>query len=843
MRKERDRAVGEALSGVFRSRNQLDTILRRIGDGVTVQDRAGRLVYANDSAARIIGFETSDKLLGTPIDDVLGRFELFDENREPFPLDRLPGRLVLEGGNAEPVTLCYRIRATGEERWSTVHATPILGADGTVTHAVNVFHDVTAVKREDERARLMADVTQILNRSLVLEDTLAELGRLAVPLLADLCLLDLLDEDGNLVQLVCTHADPDRLEILLELRRRYGLARGEGHPATRALARGRPVHLEEIGPDDLRRAASEPGQLELYEALGLRSYVVAPVIARGRPLGTVSLGTDVSGRRIRANDALVAQQLANRVAAAVDNALLYRDSRRSEERLAFLAEAGAILASSLDYERTLASVARLVVPRMADWCAVDVLGEDGRIERLVVAHSDPGKARLAEELARRFPPDPDAPTGTPQVIRSGRSELTPLIPPELIQAAVAERPHLGELLGELGLVSSMVVPLRARDRVLGAILFVTGQESGRRFAEADLQVADELARRAGAAIDNARTFREAERRADAARALRFIGEGVLLVDGDEVVRVWNPAAEAITGIPAAEVVGQPAAEAFADWEALADTSGMTERPTTLPVELGGRERWLSVSRADFPDGAVFAFRDVTEDQRLERLKDEFMATVSHQLRTPVTAVYGAARTLARTDVQLDPDARDRLFELIQLGTDRLAAIVNDILAAGQLEAGSLSLSIQRCEPADLVGRVLESARMGLAPTTTLAALVPDDVPAVAVDASRLEQVLANLVENAVKYSPDGGEIVVRVTPEDGSVRFAVEDEGLGIPLDERERVFDKFYRLDPNLTRGVDGTGLGLYICRELVERMGGRIWIEGREERGSVVAFDVPVA
>lgn len=182
------------------------------------------------------------------------------------------------------------------------------------------------------------------------------------------------------------------------------------------------------------------------------------------------------------------------------------DQKRTAETQAFLAEASKLLASSLDYEETLARVAHLAVPHIADWCAVDILDANGEVRRLAAAHIDPAKVALAEDLARRYPFDPNAASGVAEVLRSGRSEMLPVIPEELVRASISD-PELLEIFLALGLKSSMVVPLVARGRTLGAITLVAA-ESGRHFAAADLTLAEDLAQRAAVAVDNAELYRE-----------------------------------------------------------------------------------------------------------------------------------------------------------------------------------------------------------------------------------------------------------------------------------------------------------------------------------------------
>ncbi|MDQ3286594.1 MAG: PAS domain S-box protein, partial [Actinomycetota bacterium] len=195
------------------------------------------------------------------------------------------------------------------------------------------------------------------------------------------------------------------------------------------------------------------------------------------------------------------------------------ESKRREEAQRFLAEVGATLSSSLDYRATLASVARLAVPRLADWCAVDIVEEDGSLERLVVEHEDPQKVQLAHELQERYPPDPETPQGLLRVLRSGQSEFYPDITDEMMVAAARDAEHL-RLMRELGFVSLIFVPLVARGRTLGVITLVSA-ESGRRYGEADLELAEELARHAALAVDNARLYR------GRVQVVRTLQEGLL----------------------------------------------------------------------------------------------------------------------------------------------------------------------------------------------------------------------------------------------------------------------------------------------------------------------------
>ena len=520
---------------------------------------------------------------------------------------------------------------------------------------------------------------------------------------------------------------------------------------------------------------------------------------------------------------------------------------RAEENLRFLARANELLVTSLDWERTLAAIADLAVPALAGYLVIDLIDEDDELHWVVAVHADPEKTELVRELRGRYPPTLS--THPIQVaLRTGEAQLLPDLQAEA--DAMAHDTKHARAIRRIANTSGIVAPLIARGRTLGAISIGT-IEGQPRFDESDLAMATELARRISLALDNARLFAEAQERAHAAEALEYVDDGVIVVDEAGIVRLWNPIAAISLRCPALEALGRPIAELLGDWPSLESRIAMvSERPTgggsraqTLPVDVQGDERWLSISAVRFPGGTVYAFRDVTDERAVEQMKTDFVSTVSHELRTPLAAIYGAAMTLRRRDVSVDEPQRDRLLEVVSNEADRLARIVNDILWASRLESGRMSIAIERCDGVAIVNEVVDVLRSRAPEGIEVAASKARSLPPVAADPDKLRQILTNLIDNGIKYSPDGGRVCVEVARSGGRVRFCVTDEGLGVPPAEQDRIFEKFFRLDPNLTRGVGGTGLGLYISRELVTRMNGRIWVVSDGRAGSSFFLELPIA
>jgi PAS domain S-box-containing protein len=608
-------------------------------------------------------------------------------------------------------------------------------------------------------------------------------------------------------------------------------------PLSRAILRGEPVYL-----------ASQEERDRQFPALAGRggegrALTCLPLIVEGRTLGGLVLSFardeefDEERRRFKV-------ALARQVAQALERTRLFQVEQELREAMSFLAEAGYLLASSLDYRETLRRLAQLAVPRLADWCSVDMLSEDGtQLERLAVAHTDPAMVAWAQELGERYPPRLDAPYGVPRALRTQEPELIAEISDELLEAATEGDEELLEILRRLELRSAITVPIVARGRSLGALSLIRS-DTARRYTEVDLALAVELALRAAQAVDNALLFRQTQRQADAARALAHVAEAVVLLDDAGQIRYWNQGAERLTALPADEVVGRPAADTVPGWGEVAERVPLDvdAPPTTLPLPSPRGERWLSVLGTRFEHGRVYALRDVTAERELERVRSDFVATASHELRTPLAAIYGAIRTLRRHDVEVPDEQRELFLEMIESESERLRGIVAQLLVAGQLDADSLSVVPRAVPVRRLVEDVMGAARLD-APKSISFRHTLDRELAVVADEDLLRQVLRNLLDNAVKYSPGGGEVHLRAELVGGRVTITVADQGLGIPDEAQPRIFEKFFRVDPELTRGVRGTGLGLYIASELTRRMSGRLSVVSTLGEGSAFVLDLPHA
>ena len=369
-----------------------------------------------------------------------------------------------------------------------------------------------------------------------------------------------------------------------------------------------------------------------------------------------------------------------------------------------------------------------------------------------------------------------------------------------------------------------------------AVLIIAGFLALAVAAALLVQVPERL-RRLYASEEDARL--RAEEGANAARALAHVSDAVLLVDDTGVIRFWNGAGEQLFGVSERLAVGREAAAVVPDYERLAEAAHRQDG--FVPVLIKGSERWLSPALSVFDGGSVLAVRDATEGYILERARADFVATASHELRTPLTAVFCGARTLIAHRDRLEPSQQTSLLQMIEQESEHLVQIVDQLLISAQLDRGALRLDVAECDAEALCASVVTTARLRAVEGISVTFQTPTSVAPLRCDESLLRQVLVNLVENAMKYSVEGGQVDVRLYDDPGRIRIEVTDQGLGIPPAEQERIFEKFYRLDAAMSRGVGGSGLGLFISREIITQMGGVLSVQSVEGVGSTFTVSLP--
>lgn len=667
---------------------QLQVVLSGVDQGITLQDSTGRTVYANRVAAEMAGCASPEEFVALAPAELMKRFEFFDSAGNPFPPSEIPGRRILSGKTAPEVTLRVRRTDTGKEHWARLRSNAIRDESGQVQYVVSVFRDVTDTQEREAELSLAREWFQIALRSIgdaVI--TTDSRGRI------------------NLVNPVAEHLTGWKLEEAL------------GLPLSKVFS---------IIAEETRQPVESPVARVIREGavVGLTNHTL--LIRRD---GT-EVAIDDSAAPIRGSDGTLEGVI-----------LVFRDvsaKRMEETRTDFLARATQELTSSLDYRATLSTVARLAVPTIADWCAVDIL-EEGKIIRLGVAHVDAEKIRHVEDLQRQYPSDPSAPRGLHEILRTGNAEIVPEIPRELLEQSAQDEEHK-RLILELGLHSYMGVPLKRKGRTFGVITFATA-ESKRTFGERDMALAEALADRAALAVENAALFRSAK-----------------------LARLQAEAAN--------------------------------------------------------------------------RTKDEFLAMLGHELRNPLAPISSALTLMKKKG----GGTHEREVQVIDRQVQHLVRLVDDLLDVARITKGRLELEHRRVAISQVVERAKELVWPDAATPPHHVHIEIEPGLEITCDPVRISQVLANLLTNSMKYTPQGGNIWIEASGGPDTVTIRVRDDGMGIGEETLKQVFELFVQEPQALDRAQGGLGLGLAIVKGLVSAHGGTVSAKsGGIGRGAEFVVELP--
>ncbi|MBD1936989.1 PAS domain S-box protein [Microcoleus sp. FACHB-68] len=867
----------------------LKAVLNNVQAGIVACDADGILTVFNQAAKDFHGLPQQP----VPPDRWAAYYNLYlPDGKTSMNTEDIPLFQALQGYNVRDVEMMI-VPQQGTARMLLATGQAIIAPTGEKQGAVVVMHDITQRKQAEtalrEREAQLSSIFQTIPDGITILDSTGKIiaANRAAERILRLTRSDIVERGYNDLSWFITTVD--------------------GHPFpedelpfVRVMQTGQAIYGIEhaINHADGTRTILSINASPLFDKEGQIINVIAA-------LSDITERKQIEEERVQ----LVQEQAARAVAEV------------SQQQSAFLAEVSAVLSSSLEYEQTLQSVAKLAVPYFADWCSVDLLNDDRTISRVAVAHCDPEKVQFGWELAQRFPRHLDDGYGIAKVMQTGQVEIGIEITDEQLVAAVPNADYL-EMLRGVGLKSCIIAPLQARGRVLGSITFVF-TESDRHYRLEDIPLAEDLARRAAMAIDNARLYNEtqqaklaaelaANRTARLLAVMKALSESLTSAQVAQViieqgmsalgascglVAVLNQDAselEIIQGIgyehvgefqrsfsihapfPLAEAVrtGQPVwvetiEDRIARYPDLAQMYAKVGFKAWISVPLlieGQAVGGLSLSFSTVPqlcesDRAFILALAQQSAQSIDRaklyeserqaraqaetanrIKDEFLAVLSHELRTPLNPILGWTRLLRSGN--LDSSKMAAALETIERNAQLQVQLIEDLLDISSILQGKLSLDSTPINLKTTVTAAIKTVCLAAeAKNIQIQTQLEPTVGEALGDATRLQQVVWNLLTNAIKFTPAGGRVEVELKTIDSSAQIQVRDTGKGIKPEFIPYVFDTFRQADSSITRTFGGLGLGLAIVRHLVELHGGTVKAESSGEgQGATFTVTLPL-
>ncbi|AFZ06993.1 multi-sensor hybrid histidine kinase [Oscillatoria nigro-viridis PCC 7112] len=867
----------------------LKAILNNVQAGIVACDADGILTVFNQAAKDFHGLPQQP----VPPTQWAQYYNLYlPDGKTPMNTEDIPLFQALQGHNVRDLEMMI-VPQQGTARMLLATGQAIIAANGEKQGAVVVMHDITKPKQVETALRegeaQLSSIFQTIPDGITILDSTGEIiaANKAAERILRLIPSDIVERGYNapswFITTVEGHPFPE-----------------EELPFARVMQTGEPVYgIEQaISHADGTRTILSINASPLFDA-------------EGQIINIIAAFSDITERKQTEDERvqLVQEQAARAVA------------ENSQQQSAFLAQVSAVLSSSLEYEQTLQSVAKLAVPYFADWCSVDLVNDDRTIDRVAVAHCDPEKVKFGWELAQRFPRHLDDGYGIAKVIQTGQIEIGIEITDEQLVAAVSNAEYL-EIIRGVGLKSCIIAPLQARGRVLGSITFVF-TESDRRYRLEDIALAEDLAQRAAIAIDNARLYNEtqqaklaaelaANRTARLLAVMTALSESLTSAQVAQViieqgmsalgascglVAVLNQDAselEIIQAIgyehvgefprsfsihapyPLAEAVrtGQPAwletienriarypdlAQAYAKVGSKAWISvplliegqavgGLSLSFSTVP-QLSESDRAFVLALAQQSAQSIDRARLYesesqarAQSEAANRIKDEFLAVLSHELRTPLNPILGWTRLLRRGN--LDSSKTAVALETIERNTKLQVQLIEDLLDISRILQGKLSLDSTPINLKTTLKAAIETVSLAAeAKNIQIETQVEPNVGDVLGDATRLQQVVWNLLTNAIKFTPTGGRVEVELKTIDSYAQIQVRDTGKGIKREFIPYVFDTFRQADSSITRTFGGLGLGLAIVHHVVELHGGTVKAESfGEGQGARFTVTLPL-
>lgn len=604
--------------------------------------------------------------------------------------------------------------------------------------------------------------------------------------------------------------------------------------------------MKEKKPFFMPDIAKAPSIKKFLLSPGLKAFYIWPLQVGEKVIGIFTLAS-TARNALSPEELEMVTSLSQQVAVAIDNARLYRASQRKAFELSALHDMVTTIISSHDLDERLNIIARLsTVLLEQEFCGIAIM-EAGKYLDLKANHG------LKDQFLKNWNPGKYS-FVLERVIRDGH----------IYNSSHDEEGLLAKdpLFRKAGVQTLAAFPLQVKDKILG-VLFM-GRYDYYQYLKDELGMMGLLSNHTSLAIENAMLYANALMEKDKTRSIvENMGDGVLTLDWERRITSFNEAAELITGWKAQEVMGRTCDEIFRGKSKLGESKCDTACPLVeilkspasmdrglkaegIILTKSGEEKFVSSTHSilSFENdllGGIIVFRDITKEKQQEQMKADFIASVSHDLRTPLTSVKNYVLALLRHGSKLTEEERNEFFRVINSEIDRLNRLLDNMINLSKMDSGMLRPRKRTFDVRPYIKKVMNLYKVNSSKHKFVEE-IPEELPSVKGDSDYFEQILNNLLSNAVKYSSTGGEIKTVCQKFDNELEISVLDEGIGIDRSDVEKIFNRYQRLEDKISEKVSGTGLGLYISKILVEALGGRIWLESASGRGSKFSFTLPL-
>lgn len=692
------------------------------------------------------------------------------------------------------------IHPDGSIHWIMAISKVFRNLNGKPQKVVGINMDITGQIQTQESLKFLAEASKIFSSSLDFKSTLESVAKMAVPMIADWCIVNMLNHNGELDVLTVSNASPEKLKLAEKLKRYLFPRISKNIGLTQVINTGKSEYYPVVTDELIRRAVQTDKDFKIIKNMGFSSIMIVPLTVQKKTIGAITFVSTESGRSFSPSDLHVAEQLASRATLAMDNARLYKWVQEQNQRLSnVVANVPGIVSESLGvpgskkYKVTFISEYAI---KMLGYSEKEWLSTNDFWSRI----THPEDKNLVSVKSKEF-------------FNSGKEDG------QKIFRMITKN-------GQVKWVESHSAVVKDNQ----------GKPVGLR----------------GVTMDITERIHSEQKVRELASIVESSDDAIIGQDLEGVIKSWNNGAEKIYGYSSAEILGKkiftliPSSkkEEYLEIMEVIKLGESIDHLETQRLTKDGRLLDMSLSMSPMRDesgsiiGSSGIGRDISVQKELERRKDAFIGMASHELKTPITSIKAFIQVLQQRFKHLDDPMASRFLAKTDEQLNRLTDLVSDLLDLSKIQAGKLELNKQKLDLNQIIHDTIEEIQATTDHVITSTGVLNKELYG---DKDRLSQVLINLLTNAIKYSPNANKVYVNVNDTDNKVTIAIRDFGIGISKSQQKRIFDRFYRAEGTSEKTFPGLGIGLYISSEIVRRHGGTIWVESIKKKGSTFAFTLP--